>query len=64
MCHLANCDDAVKDLAAHLGWQDELNALVTNCGGWPPPGPVLQQISALQTQVLSLLALLVQKYRH
>ena len=45
-CHLGNCDDAVKDLAALLGWNAELDALVTECGGWPAPGPILEQISA------------------
>ena len=37
----------MKKLAELLGWQAELDRLVSACGGWPPAGPVLPQISEL-----------------
>ena len=45
-CHLGNCDDSVKILASLLGWETDLDELVDKCGGWPAPGPILEQISA------------------
>ena len=43
-CHLGNCDDAVRQLAALLGWETELDLLVDACGGWPQQArPELEQ---------------------
>ena len=37
VCHLADCDDAVKELASLLAWSTHLDAYVDKCGGWPLP---------------------------
>jgi len=41
---LGNTDDAVGQLASLLGCRTQLDALVEKCGGWPPPGPALEDV--------------------
>ena len=41
---LGNTDDSVRQLATLLGWSAHLDALVEKSGGWPPPGPALEDV--------------------
>ena len=51
VCFLCSTDDGVKKLAALLGWSRELDARVDACGGWPAPGPEIEQLSAPKKQL-------------